>query len=211
MQHFDITQWTDYVRGLTAPAERDAMERHILDGCEACTKVVGLLTRVHREAVAEPEVPEPLVREAKAVFPARRAAAKLPDWMSWPRLALQFVSNPLAGALPAGARAVPDATAQIRYHAGDYSIDLQIEREPETAELALIGQVVNRADAGRPVAGAPVVLAVRSRLVASGKSNRFGEFCLVSRVQQGLKFCMQAEPFGKRVEIPLARIMGGRL
>jgi hypothetical protein len=98
---------------------------------------------------------------------------------------------------------------QAVYHAGDYAIEVQIEREPESAEMAVVGQVVNRDSSGVVLADVPVLLMARSKVVARTQSNRFGEFCLVCRVQQGLKLCMQIEEIGKRVEIPLTRIMEG--
>jgi hypothetical protein len=121
----------------------------------------------------------------------------------------QLVYTSMADPAPEGARAAPDTTIQVMYHAGDYAIDLQIEREPESTELALVGQIVNRASAGAPLANLPVVLMARKKLITQSHSNRFGEFCLVSKVQGGLRLCMPIATVGRQLEIPLTRAMAG--
>lgn len=114
-----------------------------------------------------------------------------------------------AGAV-AGTRSALDATVQAVYHAGDYTIDLQIEPGTETSEMALVGQVVNRAESSEPLTGVPVLLTVRNKQVAESQSNRFGEFCLVTREQRGMKLCLEIRNIGKRIEIPLRELMAGR-
>jgi hypothetical protein len=93
------------------------------------------------------------------------------------------------------------------YRAGDYSIDLQIEREPESTQLALVGQIVDRACSGKPLPNLPVLLMARKKLVTQSLSNRFGEFCIVSKVQSGLRLCLPIETVGKQLEIPLTKVM----
>jgi hypothetical protein len=208
MAHFDIAEWTDYVRGLAPPSAKEIMARHLESGCESCARLVALIGRVLAERAAEPMVPEDLVRRAKAVFPERQSAAHAPDWNRLPRLLAQLVFTSLEQALPEGTRTGPESAVQAMFHAADYAIDLHVEREPESDEMALVGQVVSRAG-GEPLGGVPVLLVARNKPVVRSQSNRFGEFCLVSRVQQGLKLCVLIEALGKRVEIPLTRIMAG--
>jgi len=169
---------------------------------------MALVSRIHQECTEDPAVPENLVKAAKSVFPTRRAEAASPEWLSLPLLAARLVFDNMAGLAQAGARAASEHMVQAVYHAGDYAIEVQIEREPESAEMAVVGQVVNRDSSGVVLADVPVLLMARSKVVARTQSNRFGEFCLVCRVQ-GLKLCMQIEEIGKRVEIPLTRIMEG--
>ena len=186
------------------------MAKHLSTGCASCTRVVALIERIHREASVETTVPEQLVRAAKAVFPVRVAeAGTLPDWLSLPCMAAQLVYTSMAEPAPEGARTAPDETIQVMYHAGDYAIDLQIEREPESAELALVGQIVNRMSAGAPMPNLPVVLMARTKLIAKSHSNRFGEFCLVSKMQGGLRLCIPLAGVGRQLEIPLTRVMAG--
>jgi hypothetical protein len=84
---------------------------------------------------------------------------------------------------------------------------LQLEREPESTGLALVGQIVDRACSGAPLPNLPVLLMAGKKLIAQSQSNRFGEFCLVSRVQRGLRLCLPIETAGRQLEIPLTRIV----
>jgi len=209
MEHFDITQWTDYVRGLSPPGEREAMEEHLSGNCAACADVVAMLRRVHQLAAEETGVPQHLVRSANAVF--RPPLPNLPsmDWTFLPRLAAHLVYSSLNDPATEGARSSTDALVQVVYHTGDYAIDLQIEPEADSRAMALVGQVVNRKSPGQPLAGVPVCLMARKKLLVTAQSNRFGEFCLMSEFQNGLKLCMPIEALGRQVEIPLDKLLAG--
>jgi anti-sigma factor RsiW len=208
MQHFDITRWTDYVRGLAPEVEREAMERHLAGGCDTCARLSALVGRIHQQAEEEPVVPGHLVIAAKSIFPLRRVE-EAPRWRELPRLAARLLFDSMAGPVQEGARSASPAVVQTVYHAGDYAIEMQMERDGESTEMALVGQVVNRADSGKPVRGATVWVLARNRQVARIESNQFGEFCLTVKAQPGLKLCVALEEIGHRVEIPLVRITGG--
>ena len=201
MEHFDIARWTDYVHGLVPLSEKERMDHHLQQGCASCRRLANLVTRIQEEISAEPVVPEYLVRRAHAIFqPSESAAAQ---WLRLPRLAAQLIFDGLAAPLPEGARAAAAAEAHMVYQAGDYSIDLQIERAPESDEMALVGQLTDRTRSGRPVAAIPVLLTARTKVLARAESNRFGEFCLVGRSVPGLALRVPLESDGKQVVIPL--------
>lgn len=207
MKHFEIAQWTDYVRGLAPALEREAMERHLAEGCEPCAQLAALVSRIHRTGAGEVTVPSHLVHSAKAVFPALNAPGGSPVWTLLPRLAATLVFSSLNDVESEGARSAAGTLVQAVYHAGDYAINLQIEPEPESRDMALVGQVIRRTAEGEPVADIPVHLMVREKLLAAAQSNRFGEFCLVSKFQNGLKLSMPLEDAGRRVEIPLDKMI----
>lgn len=208
MKHFDITQWTDYVRGLAPPGEREAIEHHLAEGCSQCAELAAMLGRVYQLAAQEPSVPDNLVRRAEAVFPAPPVAPAA-DWILFPRLAARLVYTSLNEPVIEGARSSRETLVQAVYHSGDYAIDLQIEPEADSTAMALVGQVVNRKASAEPLAGVPVRLMGRKKLLATAQSNRFGEFCLVSKFRSGLRLCMPIEALGRRVEIPLDGILAG--
>ena len=184
------------------------MAQHLSEGCGPCADLLAMLRRVYETAAQETVVPEYLVRAAKAVFPAQPPARSI-DWTLLPRLAARLVYNSLNDPAMEGARSSTDALVQVVYHSGDYAIDLQIEPEADSTALALVGQVVNRKVPGQPLAGVPVWLMARKKLLAAAQSNRFGEFCLMSEFQNGLKLCMPIEAIGRHVEIPLDKLLAG--
>lgn len=210
MDHFDITQWTDYVRGLVPSSEREAMALHLFQVCERCSGLVALIQRIQDSSSSEQAVPEYLVQAAKAIFPASAPEEPAePGWLTWPSQVAELVYDSLAGQAVEGARAVTGETVQVMYHAGDWAIDLQIECEPESSDMALVGQIVDRTTSGSSPAHLPVVLMARKKFIAQAWSNQFGEFCIVSKVQPGMKLCMPLKGSGRQVEIPLARILAG--
>jgi hypothetical protein len=106
-----------------------------------------------------------------------------------------------------GERSIAEPTVQLVYEAGDYAVDIQVEREPDSPMVAVVGVVANRAGDAMPIGGVPVLLVARHKLLARSASNRAGEFCMTSRALQGLKLCLQFEEIQHRVEIPLTRTM----
>ncbi len=207
MDHFDIARWTDYVHGFVPSAEREQMGRHLQEGCASCRRLADLVARIQHESAAEQAVPEHLVLAAKAVF--RPGAPEPSDWMALPRLAAQCIFDGLAGLAVEGARSAAAGEAHMVYQAGDYAIDLQVERDPESDEMALVGQLSDRLHTGCSVSHVPVLLTARSRVIARAESNRFGEFCLVGRALPGLTLRVPLESLGKQVVIPLAAMLEG--
>jgi hypothetical protein len=180
------------------------MKAHLEDACQSCGRLLGLFTRIHEDGAAEPQVPAHLIAAAKAVFPGRPPTV-LPDWLSFPRLAAQLVFDSSSQFLPQGARSASEATVQLVYEAGDYAIELQIERESDCDEMILLGMVSNRASARPLEAGVPVLLAARNHVIGRSETNRSGEFCITFPMQPAIKLRLPLEEIGRLVEIPLVR------
>jgi hypothetical protein len=204
MDHFEIAAWTDYVHGFASPAEKELMERHLKEGCESCCRSAQLIARLKQEAAADEAVPEHLVRAAKAVFRTGSSSTEDASWTALPMLTARLILDGTASLALAGARSAAAGESNFVYCAGDYQIDVQIERDPESDEMAVVGQVANRAQSGRPVSGVLVVLMARGKSIARAESNQFGEFCLVGRALKGLTLRIPLESDGKQVVIPLS-------
>src|SRR5690349_16651417 len=183
MRHFDLTNWVDYTRGVAAPGEKREMNRHLAEGCDACSRLAELAGRIRLHASIDLDAPSAWVKRAKAIFePAPETAV----WL--PRLAatLFFGGEEWAAA---GVRASAPSAGDVLCRAGDYRVELRLEREPESVEFSLVG-VVNAAG-GAPVPDAPVLLMGGGKAVTRTATNELGEFCLVSGARQGLKLCVQ--------------------
>jgi hypothetical protein len=70
-RHFDIPQWTDFVRGVGDAAQRSAMQQHLSTGCARCGEFVATLQRFAPIAASEARYEPPVhaVLRAEAVFP----------------------------------------------------------------------------------------------------------------------------------------------
>ena len=210
MEHFNFAQWTGYLQNLSPLPERELMVRHLDQGCEACAHLLALAGRIRDTCHQEPVVPENLVEAPKAVFPLRNAQSAAPDWLSLPVLTANLVFDNLAEPAQAGARTTSDYMLQTAYQAGDYTIEVQMEHEPESAGMVVVGQIVNRVSPETSAPGIPVLLMSRNKVIARAECNRFGEFCLLAPAPSDLKLCVKFEAIGRRVELPLRSNLGDR-
>ena len=128
-----------------------------------------------------------------------RGRDPLPDW---PCFTAQLVYCRAENSARDGPLSDAETVVQGVCTVGEVAIDLQIEPAFEAAEMALVGQVVNR-HSGEPFAGAPVRLLARKKLLATNQTNSRGEFCLVSSLQSGMKSILEIDAAGRRVRIPL--------
>jgi len=182
VKHFSDEAWSDFARNLVAASNRATMQRHIDDGCRKCQASLLIWQAVASVAKQESAYapPEDTVRAAKSQFAtiavdlkaSKRARLVLDT-------SLQPVAAGLRGAVPA---------RQFLYEADDYVIDLRLEPQRGVNRISLVGQVLNRAKAGRNAQGGLVgnfaAQGVLVRLlkgvlpVANTATNDFGEFQL---------------------------------
>lgn len=175
MSHYDITRWTDYVRGLVDPPAAAAMRQHLRSGCESCGATARRLGTVARvaEADSQYEPPAHLLRFAQAAFSLRRPERVL----SLPQLAVRLAFNSLETAFAAGTRGPAEQMSrQTLYEAGDFSVHLRFEQSAGQTRVSLVGQVTSRRVPGLPMEHVPVVLTRGRKIVARSLSNEFGEF-----------------------------------
>src|SRR3989442_1049638 len=123
MKHFDISEWTDFVRGVTS--DRSPMEAHA-SRCVRCRATLSLVTRIVQSARTEGqyEPPDRLVRWAKAI-----SALQRPERSSVLRLVARLVYDSFREPLPAGLRAADRVSRHALYEAGNFSVDLRLEQE----------------------------------------------------------------------------------
>jgi hypothetical protein len=200
VKHFDIAQWTDFVRDIPTTDDRTAMEQHLSSGCSKCRATVAMLRQVIIAAQADAacEVPDYAVRNAKAIFALQR-----PEKVTLRKIVAQLVFDSFLQPLPAGVRASQQRMSrQALYQAGDYCIDVRIEHERGSANVVLVGQISSRREPSRAMAGVPVLLMSQERPLARGQSNEFGEFQMRYRPSQHLSLHVPVETSGE-IEVPL--------
>jgi len=207
MNHFSVWQWADFVRGLGEGTARSAMETHLSSGCSRCQRTVDLLRgiAVAARGEADYEPPEYVIRGAKAIYSQRR-----PETISFPRLLARLVFDSARDPLPAGMRSQDQISRHVLYQAGSYCLDLQLEQQPESGLVTLIGQLADQAKPAEGTADVPVWLMERQNLVASSLSNKLGEFQLEYDPDRRLRLCVPLRAAGKRLEVPLNRLAPGR-
>lgn len=198
MKHFDITQWADFGRGLTAGPEARTMQEHLDAGCEKCRRAAYIFAKLTPLARAEAstEVPEYVVHCAKAI-----AALARPERVEiTPSRAARLLFDSFLEPMPAGVRSQHRLMRQTLYEAGRYAVDLRQECERGSARITLLGQIADREAPDTPVSDSPVYLVSGKTVVAQATSNQFGEFQMEYSPRRNL-----------RLRIPLAGRRGNSL
>jgi len=70
MKHFELAEWTDFVRGLVEKSARLPLEHHLASGCRKCRHTADLLRKLVTAARndSQVQVPDYALRCARAVF-----------------------------------------------------------------------------------------------------------------------------------------------
>jgi hypothetical protein len=200
MKHFSIWQWVDFVRDLGEEDVRAAMATHLASRCSRCEGIVNVLRHVAVTARAEVgyDPPPQAIRLAKAIYSLQQ-----PEKTSFPRLIARLVHDSMRAPLPAGMRAESRLSRHVLFEAGNYYLDLQLERQPASGLVTLIGQLANRTRTEPSAAEMPVWLKEKKRLVATTLCNRFGEFQLEYAPARNLQLHVPLFAASKRLEVSL--------
>jgi hypothetical protein len=204
MNHFDITQWTDFARGVTPDADRGVMEVHVVSGCARCRETLNLVKRVVESARIDHayDPPEHVVRCAKAL-----SALLSPKRSDVSTLIARLVYDSFGQLAPVGIRAEDRVSRHGLYEAGDFCVDVRLEQEKGSALATLVGQISNRVDPDSSLVEAPVLLMARKNIVAHTVYNRFGEFQMEYPPAPDLRLRLALVPPGKRLELSLKRLV----
>jgi len=201
MKHFDIANWTDFIRGLAGEADRAAMEGHLASGCPKCRHTVELLRKLAAAARdhAQIQTPQYALHCAQAIFTLQQ-----PEKVEiLARIPARLLYDSFREPLPAGLRTQQRLSRQALYQSGDYSLDLRLENERGSSRVALVGQIQNRKQPGKHLGGVPVLLVSGKQILAQVVSNSLGEFQMEYAPTKRLRLYVPARQAGKRIEVPL--------
>ncbi len=205
MDHIRVELLADYVRGLGSPLVRKAIERHLSTGCVKCCRGVRALSEVAKIGLGESEysVPRQAVRSVWAIFNLqRREMGRI-----LPCITGRLVYDSFSSPLPAGARGRRQYARHVLYNAGSYSLDLRLEQRRASSKVALAGQLVDRREPDRPMAGLLVCVLRGKKIAASTASNAFGEFQLEYMPGQPLRlYVLASGDLTHSVSVSLSRI-----
>ena len=206
MNHFDISKWADFVRGLIEESAQVAMERHLASGCRKCRHTAELLRKLVTAARndSQVQVPDYALRCARAIFFLQQ-----PEKVQiLPRIPARLLYDSFREPLPAGLRTQQRLSRQYLYQAGDYSLDLRLENERGSPRVALVGQIQNRKQPGKRLGSVPVQLLSGKQVLAQATSNSLGEFQMEYEPSKHLRLYVPVRQAGKQIEVPLSRPVG---
>jgi hypothetical protein len=151
--------------------------------CRECAEILEIFRQVVRVGSSESlfEPPEGIVRAVKAYFGTQQDRAYQPKGL------IELLFDSLAQPVTAGARASVASARQLLYRVGTVYVDMRVDSEGNSEQAALVGQMLDSAHPGHPVAGVPVVLMDGRKNVASTISNNNGEFHLAFLIKNNLR------------------------
>ena len=203
MDHFDLTQWTDYVRGVTPAGATREMAEHA-GMCRSCSLILELLHRVAEVTAADRAFTPSadLVESAESIFPApghvnrglRAGLRRLRGQLAW---------NSAVDPMPAGVRSLRPDVRHYVYRAGRYSVDLLLDSDPGTSMVTMTGQIADESTPDTPFDKTKALLFSGKRMVASATTNEFGEFSIRYEPSGNLRLFLPVELTGEYVELPL--------
>jgi hypothetical protein len=173
-EHFLLEDWADFVRTVCDPLQQTSMQRHLENGCPACTELHDSLRAVDAVARADAqyEPPPSTMRLARALYSQHRPAGLLERALETVKLLFDSHASPL----PAGVRGGPVMARTLLFATGEHVVDLQVMPSHERDHTVLIGQITSPSDADRHVDGMPVLLQRGASHLARAATSRHGEF-----------------------------------
>jgi hypothetical protein len=207
MQHLETTDWIDFIRGVMPAEQALFATAHLDGGCITCGDQASWLSRLNESAAREVMVPDAVVNVAKAIL-----AAKTRETEDLTRIALKRIRailqyDSMFDLQPAGARSLPlgCGSRMLLFRAGEYSVDLRLEAEPEHLNWTLVGQLSNDDNPSDDMANLPVLVMAGKKVVGKTFSNEFGEFILPDLPRQRLHLCVPLAAEGQQIDLALNR------
>jgi hypothetical protein len=209
MKHYGIAQWVDFTRGIVPDLDGSAMQRHLSEGCSECQELADFCSKISNicQDMAAISVPDWLVRNARSVFPVRKAEAPKRAF----RIPVELIYDSFLVPSPVGLRATWQVGWQALYRAGDCSLDLRVEPELHSSRAAVIGQISNHVLPGDRMEGISVCVKSGRVVVAETRSNAFGEFQMEYEQQGRLQLCVDLGNRSKRFQVPLKKFASDKL
>src|SRR3974390_1784819 len=149
------------------------MTRHLSE-CSSCQATHNLFARVaaRLQADLQYEIPEHVMRNARAIFPANAPAKRT----LLQKLTGSLVFDSFQQPALAGVRSDIPGMRHALYEAGDYSVDIRLEEERGSTRINMVGQLALRSQATDSFNGVSIMLLSGRKVVAEAASNEFGGF-----------------------------------
>jgi hypothetical protein len=201
-RHYRPEELVDLARGIFQPRNRE-VEQHLSAGCRRCGSQVSWFQRLTAIAATDSSyaVPDHVVRNARALFALNRPTA-LPTLST---VVARLVFDSFRTPAMAGVRSQRLLTRQAMFQAGDYDLDLRMEREPGATQAALVGQIANRANPDERMARLPIVL-ISGGTIVKTISNEFGEFQISYEPRPPIKLYIPLHNESREIELRLSQL-----
>ena len=165
------------------------------------------LFRFTESAAREVTVPDLVVIAAKSILAAKARETEGLTRVALRRLRAVLQFDSMFDLQPAGARSLPLGCGSrvLLFRAGEYSVDLRLEAEPEQLNWTLVGQLSNDDNPSDEMSDLPVLVMAGKKVIGKTFSNGFGEFILPGLPRQTLHLCVPLAAVGQQIDLALNR------
>ena len=130
--------------------------------------------------------PDQVVLTVKASFAIKKSPTNAGH-------AFELLFDSFVQPMPPGARTSVVSGRQLLYRIGSVYVDMEVDKRANSDRASLVGQMLDSARPGHPLAGIPVALFERKRSIARTSSNDNGEFHLEFDMKSDLKLCVSLD------------------
>ncbi len=106
------------------------------------------------------------------------------------RLPARLVFDTAGRPARAGTRRREVTSRHLLYEIEKLCLDLRLDQPPQSTEAVIVGQLADREDPLKPLAGMPVFLVSGERFLARTVSNRQGEFRVRYKTGESSSLCL---------------------
>ncbi len=126
------------------------------------------------------------------------------------RMPAKLVFDTAGRSIAAGARRRESSSRHLLYEIADLCLDLRLDQKPQTNTATVVGQLADRKDPLKPLAGLKVYLKAGERFLAQTTSNRLGEFQVQCEPETAMRLCL---PIGDQdlIEVPVNPCIDGHI
>src|SRR4029077_10004684 len=172
MKHFSTENWVDFARQVQADP-RDAMQKHLDEGCGQCFKAAALwrdiVQTINLEKKSEP--PAGVIRAVNATFGLQKEPLSASGKIELATLFFDSALQPVTGV-----RGTPAIARQLLYKSGNVCIDMRMQTTPGSDAAVLMGQLLDSKKPDHGIGDIPVSLLCKGDTVSSNRTNEVGEF-----------------------------------
>src|SRR5262245_15748737 len=138
MKHFQLQEWIDFARNMLSTEQKSAMQLHLDDGCNQCQQLAFFWQQVNSSALRQKEYEPPpsALRSVSGHFALQRPSKS--TVLSRMKMVFDSLMNPAS----IGIRSSGNAARQLLFRNGNYSVDLRVEVQADSGQVAMVGQVL---------------------------------------------------------------------
>ena len=199
MKHYEITEWTDYVRGVAGGNLGKRMGDHLAEGCTQCGVTQAALREVAVLADKDSrlDLADGVVRSVKALF-AHRQPERARELKC---LALQLVYDSFLQPAPAGVRNVNETSRRMVFRGEDIALDLILARDEASSDLRLNGELVSSSEG--PMPDIPAMLVEDHEVIDQSLTGSLGNFFITCERPETTHLRLLVGD-GEYIEVPLS-------